>query len=118
MFVSCFGWLLSMNAPLLPVIYTQFVRIKAISSHFTQHTFMQANRVLKSSLPEGIYLAFVKPVIGYLAKAENPDPKETKVTAEANKKSSKDNESSSEEEPRTYEINEASVPEATYEDLD
>ena len=35
MFVSCFGWVFSLNAPLLPVVYTQFVRIKCISSYFT-----------------------------------------------------------------------------------
>ena len=123
MIISVFGWVFSLNAPLLPVVYTQFVRIKAISSHFTQNSFSQLNKVLKGSLPDGIYLAFVAPVINYLSKPENegsdgaPGAKE-KVGEKKTKKQQVQEDSSSEEEPRTYEIHETSVPEATAEDLD
>ena len=66
MMISCVGWIFGWNAPLLAVIYTQFVRIKAVSSHYTKNSFSQLNHGLEQILPEGIYLAFINPIAGYI----------------------------------------------------
>ena len=51
--------------------------------------------------------------------ANDAEPKKEKAKSQSKKKKPVKEESSSEdEEPKTYEINETSVPEATYEDLD
>ena len=50
--------------------------------------------------------------------ANDAEPKKEKAKSQSKKKKQVIEESSSEdEEPKTYEINETSVPEATYEDL-
>ena len=65
----------------------------------------------------------MNPIINYLSKqtkdeASDNEPAKEKPKSQRKKKKQVIEESSSEEEPKTYEINEASVPEATYEDLD
>ena len=66
----------------------------------------------------------MNPIFNYLSKAtkdEASDEEPTKEKAKSQRKKKKqviEESSSEEEEPKTYEINEASVPEATYEDLD
>lgn len=135
MMLSCVGWVFGLNAPLLPVAYTQFVRIKAISSHFTGHSFAALRETLEKNLPENIYLAFVNPVVGFLrnmdatTKKAQEDAVQRKERAAENVKSAKkapakkSNKlrpvaSDSDDEPKTYEIVDDDVPEAVYEDLD
>ena len=140
MMFSCIGWLFGLNAPLLPVVYSQFVRIKAISSHFTKNSFSQLRNSLEQNLPEGIYLAFVEPAVRYIGNMGSEQEKEEekndgKDKDEANsnldqkskpqtkpKKSRKLRpvESDSDDEPKTYEIvdDKLTIPEATPEDLD
>lgn len=40
MLISCVGWMAGLNAPLLAVLFSQFVRIKAVSSHYTRNSFI------------------------------------------------------------------------------
>jgi len=66
MLISCVGWMAGLNAPLLAVLFSQFVRIKAVSSHYTRNSFTQLNKVFEDSLPENFYLAFINPIANFV----------------------------------------------------